>query len=302
MALVFKMRQYIIYNTPALPACFGSLLSSLLFLLASCIPEPLEVKNVPTIEPQIVVASQMIADQGVVVLLTKTFGALDVSDDSDPVTLLSQIAINDADVTISGPSGSYTLQHLENGVYGSIEIPLEAGESYMLMVKSPSMGEVYATTTVQRRVEFEEVDADLHYNGFGDTLAQISYVIQDPEEPNWYLVNVQEIEYEGVSKNLINPRAYTVLLEDKAFNGTLHQGHFRVFPRDYAPGDTIAVTLSNVSEDYFKYQELRRENRYSFVEFIGEPINYPTNVVGGRGFFTLYVPDVRFFIFDEDTE
>ena len=44
--------------------------------------------------------------------------------------------------------------------------------------------------------------------------------------------------------------------------------------------------------------QLRVNNKFGPLEFIGEPLNYPTNVVGGRGYFNLYVPDVRFFILE----
>lgn len=285
-------------------ALAASLFISMCCLLGSCIPEPLEVKNVPTIQPELVVATQMIPDVGLVVLLTRTFGALDASSDSDPDMLLNQIAVNDAEITLYGPSGTYTLERLEYGeyggygVYGGIHTSFQAGETYELRIKSASLGEVYATTTVQAPITFEAVEAELYYNEFNDTLAQITYSLQDPPEKNWYTINVQEVEREDVVQNLINPRAFTVLLDDTVFNGQLYQAQFRVFPRDFAPGDTIAVSLSNVSEDYYKFLKLRMDNRFSFVEFLGEPINYPSNVVGGRGYFNLYVPDVRYFIFE----
>ena len=84
--------------------------SVLLCSLWGCLPEPLDVKGLPVVKPQIVVSTQIIPDQSVIVLLTKTFGALDASDDSDPEALLDQIAVNDATVTITGPQGEYELE------------------------------------------------------------------------------------------------------------------------------------------------------------------------------------------------
>ena len=48
------------------------------------LPDPLEVDDIPVVKPQIVVSSQIVPDQSLVVLLTKTFGALGANDDSDP--------------------------------------------------------------------------------------------------------------------------------------------------------------------------------------------------------------------------
>jgi hypothetical protein len=87
-------------------------------------------------------------------------------------------------------------------------------------------------------------------------------------------------------------------MNDINFNGRIHQETFRVFPRDFIPGDTIAVSLSNISKDYYDFIELRLDNRFSFVEYLSEPVNYPSNVKGGRGFFNLYIPDVKIFILE----
>lgn len=267
-------------------------------IMTSCLPDPLEVKNVPTVKPEIVVSSQIIPDQGLVVLLTRTIGALDASNDSDPQQLLEQIAVRDAQVSVITPVGEVELIAIGNGLYGGVSIPFVAGNQYMLKVNSASLGKVEATTTVLPQIQFDFVNAELYYNGFNDTLAQVSYAIRDPNTENFYMVNVQEVEREDAIENLINPRAFTVLLDDRSFNGNRFNESFRVFPRDYQPGDTIAVSLSNISDDYYKFIKLRLDNRFSFVEFLGEPVDYPSNVIGGRGFFNLYVPDVRVFILE----
>ncbi|HEY0742775.1 MAG TPA: DUF4249 domain-containing protein [Chryseosolibacter sp.] len=275
-----------------------AIITGALFLI-SCLPDPLEVTNIPAVKPEIVVSSQIIPDEGLVVLLTKTIGALDASNDSDPEALLAQIAVRDAVVVIKGAQGEYTLDSLGNGLYGGIAIPFNEGEQYTLIVNSASLGKVEATTTVLSQVPFDFVDAKLYYNQYNDTLAEVSYTIEDPLNENYYMINVQEVEREDFVKNLINPRAFTELIDDKSFNGGRYQKTFRVFPRNYDAGDTIAVSLSNISDEYFNFIQLRLDNRFSFVEFLGEPVNYPSNVMGGRGFFNLYVPDVRLFVLEE---
>ncbi|MBT1706063.1 DUF4249 domain-containing protein [Chryseosolibacter indicus] len=265
--------------------------------LASCLPDSLDVEGIPEVKPQIVVSTQFVPDRSLAVLLTKTFGALEPVNDSVPSALLTQIVVNDAVVSISGPNGADTLFNLGNGVYGGIFIPFQSGEEYTLNVTSAALGNVTATTTVKSIVSFNEIEADLYYNGFGDTLAQINYQIRDVLlDKNYYMLNVQEVERADVIENMINPRAYTRLLDDAGFAGQTYAESFRVVTRDYMPGDTIAVSLSNVSEEYYNFIKLRLDNRFSFVEFLGEPINYPSNVRGGKGFFNLHVPDFRFFV------
>jgi hypothetical protein len=267
--------------------------------LTACIPDPLEVSGIPKVKPQIVVSTQIVPDQALVVLLTKTFGALEASDDSDPEQLLRQIAVTDAVVVLAGPDGRDTLQALGNGVYGHIVLPLKEGEEYSLYVKSETMGEVSATTKVKPRITFDDIKAQLYFAGFDDTLAQITYRFTDPPEKNWYMLNVQHVEQERLAENILNPRVFTRVMADNDFNGGQYHETFRVFPRDFKPGDTIAVFLSNISEEYYRFVKLRLDNRFSFVEFLGEPINYPSNVEGGKGFFNLYVPDIRILELEE---
>jgi hypothetical protein len=112
------------------------------------------------------------------------------------------------------------------------------------------------------------------------------------------MLNVQEVEQEDVIQNVLNPRAFTRLIDDTEFDGGQYAETFRVFPRDYEPGDTIAVSLSNISQDYYDFMEKRIDNRFSFIEYLSEPVNYPSNVVGGKGYFNLYVPDIRIFVFE----
>jgi hypothetical protein len=264
----------------------------------SCLPDPLEVKTVPRIRPQLVVSTQIIPDESLLVLLTRTFGALDAHDDTDVEELVELIAVNDAVVVIEGLRTVDTLNFLGNGMYGGIAIPFRTGETYSLYVESPELGSVSSTTEVMQKVEFTDVQAELYYNGFNDTLAQITYTFKDLPGENWYMLNVQEVEQEDFIENLLNPRAFTVLLSDEQFNGKSYSERFRVFPRDYQPGDTIAVSLSNINEEYYRFMKLRIDNRFSFVEFISEPVNYPSNVIGGKGYFNLYLPDVHFFVFE----
>lgn len=269
-------------------------------LVAACIPEPLEVEGIPVVKPQIVVNTQIIPDQSLVVLLTKSFGALDASEDSDAQELLDQIAVEDATVTISNARQTYNLAALGSGVYGGIFIPFSAGEEYTLHVTSETLGDVSATTTVKPMISFDDIEAELYFDGYDDTLVQVIYTLTDPVDKNWYMLNVQHIERDELIEDALNPRSFMRLLDDTEFDGPKYGEAFRAFQRDFSPGDTVAVFLSNISEEYYNFMKLRLDNRFSFIEYLSEPVNYPSNVVGGKGFFNLYVPDIRTFVLEEE--
>jgi hypothetical protein len=266
--------------------------------LFSCFPDALIIEGLPKVKPQIVVSTQIVPDESLVVLLTKSFGALDANEDSDPEELLAQIAVDDAIVVITGPSSVDTLLSIGNGIYGGISIPFVAGDEYHLYVKSESLGEVTSATTVMDQVTFEGINAELYVSNPFDTLAQITHAFNDPAGKNYYMINVQEVEREDLVENILNPGAFTKLLLDDEFDGQQYQETFRVFTRDYSVGDSIAVSLSNVSKEYYDFLKLRMDNRFSLVEYLGEPVNYPSNVKGGKGYFNLYVPDFRAFVLE----
>src|SRR5882672_4146704 len=132
------------------------------FFLSACVPDPLYVKNVPILQPRIVVSSQVIPGQSIAILLTKSIGALEAGSGTDAQTLLNQIVINDAVVTISYQGKTDNLQFISNGVYGTVTTPLIAGVEYHLEVSSPTMGAASASTLMKPQVKFQSVDASLY--------------------------------------------------------------------------------------------------------------------------------------------
>jgi hypothetical protein len=272
-------------------------------LLVQCIPEPLPVGKIEQLKPKIVVSSQIIPDQSVVVLLTKSFGALDASDDSDPEELLNQIAINDALVIIEGMGVMDTLQFIDRGVYGSNTIDFVPEATYSLRVSSASMGKVIATTQVKTQATFESLSVKIYDTGF-DTLAQVQYALRDLPGRNYYMFNVQHVSAESPPEpdDFLNPNVFTYLVQDNPhLEGQLISDSFKVyFRRDFIPGDTVMVQMANIHQQYFDFLKLREENRFNFSDFLGEPINYPSNVKGGLGWFVLHIPDIRIVTVEEE--
>jgi len=263
-----------------------------------CVPEPLPVDELPKLEQKIVVASQIIPGQGLVVFLTRSLGALDAGDGTDAQALLNQIVINDALVTLQYTGGLDTLASLGNGLYGGLTINWQSSEVYELRVNSPEFGRVNAFARPLARVPFQTAEARLFVTEF-DSLAEVSYSLQDPPGANYYAVAFQEFSANQQLGSLLNPDVFLHLNDDRAFDGQRFDDQFRVFFRDFSAGDSVAVFLTNVQKEYYDYLKLRKDNRYTFAELASEPLNYPTNVNGGLGFFNLHLPDVRIFVLDE---
>jgi len=265
-------------------------------MLSSCTPDPLEVDNVKLPETKIVVSSLILPDSSLAILLTKSIGALEANEESDPQSLIAEIAINDADVIITTNDSIYSLKLLQDGVYQGFGIPMVVGRECHLKVVSKSLGEVSATAVVQAPIYFDTVRAEAYLNEYNDYWAQITYIIKDPPSPNYYLLNVQKARGKDFVKDILKADAYTRPVEDKTFNDQEFSEMFRTMNKNFYPGDSIEVSLANVSEDYFNYVKLRLENHLELVEVFSEPVYYPTNVRGGRGFFNLHLTDVRVIV------
>lgn len=263
-------------------------------LLTSCMPEPLEVKDIPTLKPRIVVSTQIVPDQSLVVFLTKSIGALDAGRDSDPQGVLDQIVVDDATVTIKYADQRDTLTNLGEGVYGNVTTPIVAGQWYTLEVISPTLGSITSSTIAQEAIPFLEVKAKLD-KGEYDSLAQIDYSLDDPMDKNFYMINVQRFSRTQDVDALLNPRLFTHVMTDEEFNGTIFEDDFRVFFQSFDRGDTVAVSLTNISEAYYEYVKKRVDNRFDLTSFATEPFNYPTNITGGYGYFNIQQPDIHFF-------
>lgn len=269
----------------------------MLCVLGSCIPDPLPVEDIEKLKPKIVVSTQFVPGGALVVLITRSVGALDAGRGSDPQGLITQIALDSAKVWLSREDRVDVLPDLGNGLYGNILLDLQTDRDYTLTVKTKELGEVSATTQLKPRVSFETVKSRLYISPY-DTAAFVNYNIQDPTGPNWYMINVQRYSQKNKTASYLNPRLYTRLLRDSINDGKILQEEFRVLFQRFTPGDTMAVFLSNISEEYYGFLKLRNDRRYNFSAFASEPLNFNSNVKGGLGYFNLHLPDVRIFVLE----
>jgi hypothetical protein len=265
-------------------------------IVLSCTPDPLELDSLNLPETKIVVSSLILPDSSVAVLLTRSIGALEANEDSDPQSLIDKIGIDDAEVTITANDSTYTLKLLQGGVYQGFGIPIVAGLQCHLKVISRTFGAVSASTIVQAPIYFDTVKAEAYLNEHNDSWAQVTYTIKDPPSSNYYVLNVQKARGKDFVKNILKPDAYTRPVDDKTFNDQEFSEMFQAMNKNFYAGDSIEVSLANVSEDYFNYVKLRLENRLELVEVFSEPVYHPTNVIGGRGFFNLHLTDVRVIV------
>jgi len=278
--------------------------SALLLLLTSCLPEPIETE-IEQAESKIVVSSQVIPGNFMLVTVSRSFSALEGSYGSDlDQEDLDQFLVKDAIVVLSYADRVDTLVNSPDapGVYASLLRLEEANQSFELYVYDPKTKEsVTARSTMLDRVNLETVTATTSIAPLiDDTIYTMKYSFTDPPEDNWYVVNVFDPNNLQVNFNFLgneNDQVYTQLVSDKSYDGSTIEFSSEIIGYDF--NDTVTVMFSNISESYFRFLDARQRGGGIISSVTGEPINHPTNVQGGYGYFNTHNPSLTQVVLDE---
>ena len=281
---------------------------SVITLLASCRPEPLVIE-LPAHEPKLVLNTQIIPNQIMFVGLTRTMGALSFSEENGDTAsnaLLDTLLVQNATVVVSYGSNADTLIEVESGLYISLTTPQYTDELYTIHVVDHDRGlECTASSTMLQQVPMDNMTAT--YSNDADSLLSIQTNFTDIDGDNFYMLNVYKQKDDNDAEagqdvnnyfaNGTNVLLYTQLIDDRLYDSNSIESTIDLIGIE--PNDSIAVTLSHISEEYFNYVSLRNKSGNWFSEITQEPINYPTNVVNGYGFFNTHFPDTRFLFVND---
>lgn len=273
----------------------------------SCRPEPLTI-DLPTYKERIVVSSQIVPTTTMVVGLTNSFTVLSQSSINGELdsTFFRSLLIDSALVTIKYGSNLDTLVKIAPGVFGSNTTPQNVKQEYQLYVYDYKTNqEVSASSIMLPQVKFDQVSATKDVVD-GKTIVKLDYSFTDPtNEQNYYMINVftQNSILDGLDVNSYfdrgeNKLIKTIALSDFEFDEVKVKG--KLLLDEIQVNDTLAVTLSNISKQYYGYL-LQRERASEDIlsQISNEPINYNTNVTNGLGFFNTHNPDIRLFFVSE---
>lgn len=278
-----------------------------IFTLASCTPEPLEVK-LPTMPSVPVLASQFyfdtITQQSVVVVtLTKSLDARDgriPSVDSNGVIQDKSMFIKGAVITITIGSTTYDFQEMEDGMYYAINVELADFAPCKIEAKTADGKRlVESTTYAMPEMDFEQIDLTTE-KGY----KFLSYRLKDAtNERNWYLVNYLTKQKQDSVPNYNDPRYIAKRLTEQKLDFDLYTD------KDFTDGalsvrknlgnigyDTVALAVSEISEGYYQFLSAQKKYGALINQIKGEVINFPTNVVGGMGYFTIHQPKLRVLV------
>lgn len=273
-----------------------------LLLFSACVPKPIDIEVEPA-QPKLVVASQIIPGRIMIIGLTKSFSALSeaVQGDTVPEEFLNNTLVSDAFVTVSYFGKIDTLTMLSPGIYASINTLQYDYGVYTLYAKDPSSGlEITAESNIHPKVDFDTVYPVITRTP-GDTTIKVHFEFDDLTEKNWYAINYYVKRNTGTGFDI--NRIFSVgsnkvlteleLLSDLTFENSHHIGETQL--SGIHPTDTIAVSIANISEGYYQFLTAYKRAGGLFNQLTGEPVNYPSNVINGYGYFNTHYPDIRIF-------
>jgi hypothetical protein len=274
------------------------------FVIKSCIPPPIDLGNIDPHEPRLVISSQIIPNSIMVVAVSRSFSALEGASEEDTVQqdFLDEILVDRALVVVKYMNQTDTLYRIAPGLYGSLTVLQYSYGTYELYVKDSITGlEATSTSVLLPLVPFDTINPVVTRTST-DTTVSVKYQVSDPPGiSNWYVVNFfvkrTDTTSAGIDMysyfNSGNKNTYFELFTDQEFDGTVYTAETRL--EDVNGTDTIAVAISNISSGYYEFLTAFKRAGSLVNQLTGEPINYPTNVQGGYGYFNTHYPDVRIF-------
>jgi len=300
-------------------------ITSILFTV-SCIPKPLEI-DVPEAEQKIVISSQFLADSGAVVSCMRTFSAL--SDNYMP-NKINYDFINSAfglhsNVLLEHNGIVDTLYNMGMGIYFNASIKVNVGENCHLTVYDSIISQnIVSNAPFMQNINFDTAFYKLEIKN-NDTSAIVYFDITDLSGINYYLVNYyiyqesqNSIDYSSILgenpyaeliadyinqsqagsviakfSNIGNVDNQIKLLPDSAFQNKTYRDSVKFY--HVSKNDTLAVSIGNISKDYYDYIVLRLKASTIYSQIMSDPINMPTNIEGGYGMFTTHSLNVWLF-------
>ena len=286
--------------------------------LSACVEEVLI--DVTPADQKMVVSSLFIPDSIVIVTVTRSFSALSGKDiEALGDDLIASLLVDRGLVTIHSLTDIDTLSRIAPGVYAGFVKNAKPLDSFELNVyDSTSRQSIRSVTQLKPQVKFDNVSVELKTDD-GDTLTTLHYEFTDPaDQENWYLVQAFELPDLPDFNYSINDEGEVVVETDTSnqffFNPSI-EPIFTDLIADIAQGsnvisvnkslgrqpkDTLIYVLMNVDKGYFDFLQARRRSGGILQSLMREPVNHPTNVENGYGYFTMHLPHFKAYIRKED--
>lgn len=273
-----------------------------LFVACNFSPTPIPIE-VEEPEQKLVISSFALPPQELIVTVSRTFSALVPKADSldlDDPDILARVLVDSAEVMLSYAGHTVELFKIAPGIYGSIEVEQIPGATYLLTVKDFDTGLMTSAKTVL----LPEIYLDTLYPisrilpSLDDTLNTFKYDFLDPAGvENYFLVTYTKSN--NLFRDILLPGQTLFNTSRSSFNvfsdKNTGDGQKIAYQPDplFEVGDTVLVGISNIPKNYYEFVSAYKKSGNLFSQLISEPINLPSNVENGYGYFSMVNPKFK---------
>lgn len=263
-------------------------------------PKPLTI-DIPQRKDQPVIASTMPDDRTLLVSAGYSLDAItNISDSNSNNKIPKSMLIDSGMISIAEAGGTArNLTKLSAGMYATTGIQLKEGSTYTLQLADYRKGvTATATTTYMPQPARGQVTPTYIGDKNGDTLYKLNVTIPDAKQGAHYFMgytttrqlreNVKLLT-QSPSQNaaaIAGFEAKQIEMIQSNVTGELTQQ----YTLKLSPQDTLIVQVARIDEGYFKYLQTYKRTGYLINQLTGEPINLPTNIETGYGYFAIYKP------------
>jgi hypothetical protein len=211
--------------------------------------------------------------------------------------LPKELLIDSALVTIRDAAGmTDTLSKTSEGLYITTTIRLISGTQYTLTVHDYRKGmTAHAITTYVPQPMLEQLTA-VKVVTPKETQTKLELSVIDAKVDDYYFVsyntmrnareNAIPLPLNQRALNLFVPKQIELFTGAGAKDGLLNKS----LTLQVKPDDTLMLHVARIDKAYYNYLVAYKRTGALFNQLTGEPINLPSNISGGYGFFSLYQP------------
>lgn len=276
-----------------------------LLLLAACRPKPIDIE-VPQSTGAFSIASYCPNSHSIYVSATYSVSSMMRVLDTATLRELPQaskdVLMDSAIVSLQSPDGRLdTLRKLSPGIFSHNALHLLPGLQYTLRVIDRRTGKsATAATAYQPR---PEVDTMYLYTQSqdADTSIRLHIRLKEVSRQAYYFVSynstrqarerTQPLPQSAQALRLFVPKQIALFTGSEVSGGSLEKDiALHVNARD-----TVIVQIGRADKAYYDYLAAYKRTGALINQLTGEPINLPTNIAGGYGYFALYHPVVALY-------
>lgn len=267
-------------------------------LCVGCKPKPIDI-NMPQQKKKMVVSASCLNASTVLVAVGYSASSLRNLDDTAVQNEIPRDLLADSMLVYIAKKGQQpdTLDLVRPGVYGKKHLQLEGYTEYILTVIDRKNKTAATATTMYMPVAETDTIYPEVVNHTGEATIRLHVNIRNNRPHEYFFISYSTrrqareiITDKHPALNTYTPKGIE-LIEDGG-SGIITR---TLTLQGAAVNDTLMVHVGHIDKPYYDYLSAYKRTGALINQVSGEPINLPTNLSSGYGYFALYQPVMKWF-------